>query len=477
METGRDISSINARIDRLPSWGLGLIGYLIFGVSFFFSFYDIGVIGFALPGASQTLHLTSGNISLIVSLNLAGYIIGAFALGTLSDYFGRRFGLRIMLVILALGALLTAFSWSPGSLILFRLIAGIGIGSQIALVSTYVSELSPAARRGRILQYVLVGAGIGFTTVGLLGGLWLAVIPGTGWRILLGLGAVLALLLPLTRAKWLPESPRWLATHGRLSEAEGIVSMMETKLESAGYNLPEPASVPSDLSAERFPTRELMHKPYLSRLVVALSYWFLRYIWVYGFLAFEPTLFKALGISLAKSFSYAALGDIAPILATILPIFVIDRFERKYVVAANDLLGVAGLVLIFVGAPNNSALIILGAFLASWAASGGALAYTYTAEIFPTRARATGMAISDGVGHLGGVVSPYIVLALISSVTALYTFPALAGFAFLGMAAIFFGGIRTSRRGLTELSATPESIGGPDATRTSYRDSTEAKRA
>jgi putative MFS transporter len=232
----------------------------------------------------------------------------------------------------------------------------------------------------------------------------------SGWRILFLIGALGGLTILVMR-RGLPPSPRWLLSQGRTEEAERVVQTAEqTALENIdGDRLPEPEPVPDEAVAERVPVKALLRRPMAGRVALFVGIWFIYYIGNYGWLTLAPTLFTDKGYSLADSTTYLVVSGIGFLIGAYATTRFSDRFERKYSIA---LVALAWAISLFViGYAVSPTIIIVFGFIAS--ATIGLLVpvmYTYTAEHFPTSARATGVALSDGLGHVGGAIAPLIVL-------------------------------------------------------------------
>ncbi len=443
------VALLNARVDRLPIWGISGTGKAVLALAYFFAFYDIIAIGVVLPTVAARFHLTGAALALPVTTNLFGYIVGAYGFGTLADYMGRKRALIGALGVLALGGLLTAFSWNDASLSVFRFITGIGTGAQISLCATLIAELSPASLRGRNLQRNIIWAGVGDAAAPFIGLAFLG-ISVIGWRLVLGFG-VLA-VIPIILAGGLPESPRWFILHHHATEAESVVSMMESHcVTRLGEPLPAPRPLPAEKPGQGFPTRELLRPPYLGRLLVALGYWVLTYVTVYGFLGYEPLLLGRMGLSAPQSLLYTALGDIAFPLGAALPLLLIKRMPRKYILFVSSLIFAAALAVLAIS--HTDIMVFLGAFfVALMILINSGIGYTYTSEIFPTRARASATSLSDGIGHIGGVVAPFIVIAALGAWGARGTFGMMAILMVLCAILIVWAGLRTMGDALTTLS-------------------------
>src|SRR5947209_15643905 len=237
---GKD--SVTARLDRLPVWPYERKLLWIVGAGYFFAFFDIVTISFAAPVIATQFHVSKATVTLSVTSSLIGYIIGAFADSTIADKWGRKLSLGISVAVFSLGTALAAASTNVTELIIFRFIAGLGIGAEIAAVTTYIGELSPARLRGRYTSWATTAAYAGFAVVPFIAR---GLVPNfaSGWRILFGIGALGGLTILVMR-RGLPPSPRWLVAQGRTAEATEVVEAAEDRArESVDGELREPTPV------------------------------------------------------------------------------------------------------------------------------------------------------------------------------------------------------------------------------------------
>ena len=178
-----------ARLDRIPVWPYERKLLWILGAGYFFAFFDIVTIAFALPVIAQQFHVSKTVVAYSVTSSLIGYIIGAYANSTIADKWGRKLGLQISVGLFSVGTLVAAFSPNVTVLIIFRFVAGMGIGAEIAAVTTYIGELSPAPLRGRYTSWATTAAFAGLGAVPLVAR---ALVPtfASGWRVLFIIGAL-----------------------------------------------------------------------------------------------------------------------------------------------------------------------------------------------------------------------------------------------------------------------------------------------
>ncbi len=445
-----DADAILARLDRIPVWTLPRSYLAIIGVGYFFTFFDIADIGYAMPAIATEFAL-SGSEALFVALalGLVGYVAGSIVIGAIADRVGRYRTLIVTLTLTALGSFLDATATGIVSLSLWRFVTGFGVGADLNLVSTYIGELAPAGKRGRISNLTFL---VGILGQALTPFIALALVPNYpwGWRALFVIGGLIATIGVLARFH-LPESPRWLALHGRLAEADAVVRRMEQGAAARGIALPPPQ--PTAVSTERhaFPFRALMRPPYGARLALLAAMWFCWYIGNYGFLGDAATLIAAQGFAVGSSLLFLGVGALGYPLGALLMALVADRIERRMLIFASTVVWLVGMLLI--GLNSNEAVLILGSFVASLALGLYLqVAYTYTAELFPTRARSSGFALSDGIGHTGGALGALALPGLIGA-TSFFT-----GFLGIGLTGLLAGlialaGPRTSGRRLEEVSS------------------------
>src|SRR5438309_1003719 len=183
----RGSASVTARLDRIPVWPYERKLLWVVGAGYFFAFFDIVTISFAAPVIAEQFHVSKATVTLSVTSSLIGYIIGAFADSQIADRWGRRLSLAVSVAVFSLGTVLAALSTNITELIIFRFIAGLGIGAEIACVTTYIGELAPAPLRGRYTSWATTAAYAGFAVVPFIAR---GLVPTlhNGWRILFLIG-------------------------------------------------------------------------------------------------------------------------------------------------------------------------------------------------------------------------------------------------------------------------------------------------
>jgi MFS family permease len=434
-------AKIIARQDRIPIWALSYLFLGILGIGYIFIFFDIFNINVSFIQTALTLHWatspTSSTITslegLVVLLNLIGYVIGALALSPFSDRFGRREMLIVTLLITGIGSLFNAVVTNYWEFAAARFITGIGVGADLAIVNSYINEVAPKNGRAKYTSFLFVLAGIGTVLavwVGLIlttpatafpNGLPFALantgtfLASNGWRVMYAIGGLLALVGVLLRFG-LPESTRWLITHGRPKEADRIVSEMEARaLESMEELPPLPESLPIVQKPEPVPYREIFkNKLYRNRTILLFFVWFFGYMTVYINAAGLSTILAGAGFAFPENGIVVALGIFGFVVAGVMAFFLGDKMERKLWLPISAAITFVGGILIAFGI-SNLGLAAIGALLIFIGMDFFVpITYTWVTESYPTRARATGFAMADGLGHLGGGIGLIIVGALLS---------------------------------------------------------------
>jgi putative MFS transporter len=450
------------RMDRLPGWPLPRFDLFVLGLAYFFVFYDITDIGFGLPAIVKQFHLSSNDVKFVaIAIGLIGYIVGSNLIAAFAHRRGRRLAFLVSLLVSGLGSLGSAFAGGLISLSIWRFLTGMGVGAALNLASTYVGELSPSSQRGRISVRMFM---IGIMGQAVTPFVALALVPNLhiGWRLLFAIGALIGLAGVLF-ARRLPESPRWLIQNGHLKEAETLVGSMEQRFdpkELAAFAAP-PAAASSSGGLEGTAATgddehsgstmgELLQGRYGLAVLALITMWFLWYIGNYGFLGDAATLLSAHGLGIGSSILYLAVGGIGYPVGAGLMILTADKIERRLLIFGATVLWLIGMLLI--GSLANGAVVTVGSFLATVAlGSYLQVAYTYTAENFPTHLRTRGFALADGGGHLGGAVGALLLPTLITGATFFIGFAAI-GITGLLAGLIALGGPKTSGRSLEKVT-------------------------
>lgn len=467
-------ATLIARQDRIPIWSLSYLFIGIIGAGFLFTFFDIFDINvsfiqscIALVAGCSPLNAAQ-YLGLPLLLNLSGYVLGALVLSPLADRLGRRDMLLVTLIITGLGSLYTAFVMDYTNFIMARILTGIGVGADLALVATYISEVAPNNGRAKYTSLIFIMSALGSFL-----GIWLGLLlttpatpfPGglpfavagpafeTGWRWMYGIGALLALVGILLRFQ-LPESPRWLISRGNLEEAEQIVSAMEQRALRRISDLPPIGTEIHVPQGEKSATYiEILSNPmYLRRTIVLFLMWFVAFITVYGIGAGLTTVLASLKYTPPEAGLIAAVGTFGFIAVAVFDYAFGERLERKYwlpIAAVLTILG--GLIIAFSGTGNFAVSAIGSIILFIGFNLFVPMCWAWSAENYPTRARATGFALVDGVGHIGGGVGIIVFAPLIPLMGPVITFLVFGGFLVVAAIVAQFG-TATRQKRLDEVS-------------------------
>jgi putative MFS transporter len=399
-----------ARLDRLPISSFHYRIFWLVGAGMFFDGYDLYVGTAVLPALLQSKFSTLPLNAQFVSFTFLGMTIGALVTGFLGDRYGRRFTYQFNLMIFGLASLAAAFAPDITTLNALRFVMGLGLGAEIVVGYSTLTEFVPPASRGRWLAFMafLVVSGLPVTT--LLGNL---IIPSFGWRPMFVIAGVGALIVWYLR-KALPESPRWLEAHGRALEADEITSKIERRVaRDLGTRVPEmraPAAAPTHRPDK---TMSLWTPPYRRRTIVLITFHLFQTIGYFGFANWLPTLLVSQGVEIGKSLAYSAVVALVPPAAPLVFSLFVDRVERKWMVAAGALLAaVAGLLLSRITQHSNFALFtVIGAGVAIGNSLMSMSYHTYQSELFPTPMRARAVGFVYSFSRLSAIFSGYIIAA------------------------------------------------------------------
>ncbi len=446
-------SPIAARIERLPLGRFHRRFITLVSLGNFFDLYDIFIVAYTGAALQQSGFLSLKQFSFFVASGFLGMFFGTIFFGMGSDRMGRRVSFITLLLIYSAFTLAGAFAPAAGWLIAMRFFAGVGIGAEIVVVDTYVTEIVPSHARGRYVAITQVAGFIGVPMAAILS--WLLVPTHflmAGWRWVMVIGASGALLTWWFRRR-LPESPRWLESQGRVAEAEVILRSLEAECFSAAPSRQnvETAELPARGSpTERGTFAELWRPPYLRRTVMLVLFQTLQTVGFYGFGNWAPTFLLKRGFSLVHSLQYTMLIALVSPVGPILCAWTSDRLERKWTIAVLALL-VAVLGLGFGNANTPAAVVAFGALLTLCNYWFSAAFHAFQAELFPTRIRATGVGFTYSWSRLSAAFSSLLIGAvLLRGVPAVF---AMLAAAMTGVAVIVAVlGPRTNCVTLEELS-------------------------
>jgi putative MFS transporter len=413
-------AEIVARLERLPpSRALWRLVVLI-SLGACFEFYDLMMTAYISPVLAKAGVFHKAGLfgapdqASFVAATFLGLFIGTIAVSQAADRFGRKSIFVASLLWYTAAAVVMAFQHDALGIDLWRLISGIGIGVELVTIDAYIAEVAPRQVRGRAFA---VNQSIQFLAIPVvafaawrLGGATIAGIEGWRWVILLGAAAALGVWFIQAR---LPESPRWLADHGRLAEADAVVARLEAEVAAElGQPLPPPVLLADAPVDGHVRLSVIFGPPYLGRTLMLVALNAFQAVGFYGFTNWAPTFIAAQGVQFASSLKYAFVIAIAYPIGPLIWSGIAERFERKWlVVAASASVGLIGLV--FAATRAAAGLIALGVAL-NFANSLLSLSYhAYQAELYPTRVRATAVGFVYSWSRLSTVVSSYVIAFLL----------------------------------------------------------------
>jgi putative MFS transporter len=474
------MSTVNAgaRLDRLPISSFHYRIFWLIGAGMFFDGYDLYVGTTVLGAALQSGFSTLAKNAQFVSLTFLGMTIGSFVAGFLGDHYGRRFTYQFNLLVFGVASLAAAVAPTMETLNLVRFVIGLGLGAEIVVGYSTLTEFVPPPVRGRwlALRAFIVVSGLPVTV--LLGTLiipsvsawgaaaakessgYLAILlPGLGWRLMFVIAGVGAFVVWYLR-KALPESPRWLESKGRNAEAEALIKAIEREAASAG---PLPAPAPA-APAPAWSLASLAGPTMLPRMVVGCVTLISINTLIFGFVLWLPQFFIQQGLSIARSFAFTLVISLGSIAGCAVGAFTADRLgRRRSIIGASVLTIVFGSIYPFVSEPalllTTGVLLVISIYVQVSILFG-----VYTPELFPTEIRLRANGICNTVGRAATVVSPFIVIALFKSYGVGGVLGLMTALLLIQIAVVYAWGIEPNQRPLEEMEV--ETPGAGAAPRT-----------
>ena len=397
-------------LERLEALPLGRFHYkllLVTGLGWLFDSMDTGLIAFILPVLAKEWGLAPGQMGLIGSIGLIGMALGAVVSGTIADRIGRKKVFTITVLLYSIASAFCALSWNYQSLLVFRFLVGFGLGGELPVAATLVSEYAPSRVRGRYIVLLESFWGLGWIAAACIAYFF---IPLYGWRMAFLIGALPALYVCLIRLH-MPESVRYLLAHGRVGEARQIVVSLERQLHvPVAPFVSEKETVPVVAKAS---FRELWKKPFASRTIMLWLVWFGINFSYYGIFMWLPSLVFQQGFTVVKTFEYVLIMTLAQLPGYYCAAWLVDKIGRKYTLSAFLLF--SGVASYFFGHASTAATLMMwGSVMSFFNLGAWGVLYTYTPEQYPTAIRALGSGWAAGFGRFGGMAAPMMVGALLA---------------------------------------------------------------
>ncbi len=414
-------SDVSARLDALPLNRKHLRVLSGSGIGWALDAMDVGLISFIIAALTAQWGLTKGEGGLIASIGFVGMAIGASLGGLLADRIGRRqvFALTLLVYGVATGA--SALVGGIALLLVLRFFVGLGLGAELPVASTYVSEFAPARIRGRLIVILEAFWAVGWTASAIIG---YFVVPASdnGWRWAFAIGAIPAVYALAVR--WgLPESPRWLAGRGKVAQAERVVTEFEASPAVFGSEPVAQSSVtlspakPSNGQMQRVTgTRNrfaaLWSSEYRVRTISIWLVWLCVNFAYYGAFIWIPSILVDAGFSLVRSFGFTLIITLAQLPGYAVAAWLIEKWGRRLTLSVF-LAGSALSAIAFGTVHVEWAIIAAGMALSFFNLGAWGAVYAVTPELYPTDLRGTGAGWAAGFGRIASIVAPMLVPVLL----------------------------------------------------------------
>ena len=430
----------NERLDRLPftrKHGKMLFGS---GIGWALDAMDVGLISFIMAALAVQWDLNSTTLGLIGSIGFVGMAIGATLGGLIADKIGRRQVFAITLLIYGIATGASALATGVVMLIVLRFVIGLGLGAELPVASTLVSEFAPKRIRGRVVVWLEAFWAVGWIAAACIG-TFVIPLSDDGWRWAFAIGMVPAFYAIIVR--WgLPESVRFLESKGRLGEAERIVRDFEN---SAGVANPTPGPETQaiDISQLRQLDDEtasserpwIWSKGYRKRTAGLWTIWFCINLSYYGAFIWIPSLLVAQGYDLVTSFTFTLIITLAQLPGYAVSAWLIEVWGRRATLAAF-MLGSAGSAAFFGMATGEAMIITAGCLLSFFNLGAWGALYAIGPELYPTNIRGQGTGAAAGFGRIASIIAPFIVPLLIATGGSVAVFSIFAAAFAIGAAAV-----------------------------------------
>lgn len=403
-------AALPTRADRLNGLRYGrehtklLVGS---GIGWALDAMDVGLISYIMTALAKQWQLSNGELSLVGSIGALGMMIGASVGGLLADRVGRRNVFAITLLIYGIATGMSAFATGLGVLIALRFVVGIGLGAELPVASTLVSEFAPKRLRGRMVVLLEAFWAVGWIMAALLG---YFVVPKTfggweGWRWALLVGIVPALYALVVR-HGLPESVRFLESKGRLREAEEAVREFETKSGVTHELSVAEAVEQTPVAIDSADDPRSIFAPELRKRTIALwSVWFFVNLSYYGAFIWIPSLLFRQGFDIVKSFEYTLIITLAQLPGYLAAAYLIEKWGRRPTLASFLLAsGISAACFGFATTP--AAIIVAGCFLSFFNLGAWGALYAIGPEIYPTSMRGRGTGQAAACGRVAALIAP-----------------------------------------------------------------------
>ena len=403
-----DTYQIAARLERLPysSWHRKM--RIVLGTAFLFDAFDSLLIAYVLPVLIPLWHLTPGQTGNLIAIGAVGQLLGSIGFGWLAEKIGRTPVMIMTLLIFTAMSLACVGAWGYQAMLWLRFFQGLGLGGEIPIMVAYINEFAKAKDRARFsLAYQLLFP-TGLVLVALVG-VW--VVPNLGWKWMFIIGAVPALLvLPMRRT--LPESPRWLASQGRLQEADRSLARIESIVSDNGARSlpPIPADVPPVIRSHTR-IRGLFEGIYLKRTLSLWALWCLTYIANNGLVGWLPAIFRTVfQLPVSQALEYGLIMSVAGLAGCAVCPWLADAVGRKPLFALSLSLAAVPLFVLWGGGLRSPVYVLVLTSISFACLSTVSFAMgMYTAENYPNHMRALGCGVGSAWLRIGSIIGASLI--------------------------------------------------------------------
>ncbi|MFZ0529365.1 MAG: MFS transporter [Propionicimonas sp.] len=394
------------RLDRLPFTGQHTKLLVGSGMGWALDAMDVGLIAFVMAALRAEWGLDAATLSWIGSIGFVGMALGATLGGLLADRIGRRQVFAITLLVYGVATGASALATSVAALIVLRFVVGLGLGAELPVASTLVSEFAPKRIRGRMVVALEAFWAVGWLAAAVIGYLLIPNLP-QGWRWALAIGIIPTAYAAVVR--WgLPESVRFLELKGRFAQAEqGVVGFER----SAGVEpVPSPDEVPPVPASEL----SIWSPTYRRRTAALWAVWFLINLSYYGAFIWLPTLLVERGFPLVKSFEFTVIITLAQLPGYALAAWLIEKWGRRSTLV-TFLLGSALAAAAFGFADGDTPIIVAGCALSFFNLGAWGALYAIGPEVYATGVRGTGTGAAAAFGRIASILAPLSVPILLGA--------------------------------------------------------------
>lgn len=427
----------------------------LIAAGYFFDVIDFTIFGSLVPYIISSKFASAPEAGLVGAATVFGMFVGTAGQGQLSDRFGRRFIYQFNLLLFGIFTILGAFAPSVVSLIVCRFIAGLGLGAEQPLAFAYAGEYSPKNIRGRILALVhFIGGAcvwpIGTALVLLFGTTLFAGNPDYAWRgvwLLIGVGALIVWVFRFT----LPESPRYLATHGRSREALDVLGRL-------GISPPPLSSLSTDVASDtKSDPFAVVFKMFPTRVIAGMICFTAFFGVAIGLTTWLPNIMNEKGFTITKSLQYTLAMNFAVPCASLFMMYALDKFGRK-ITSVCAFVGAGVMAIVFANAGTPMELMVAGFVMIFFVQVAGNSMQIFASEVFPTNARASGFGWASGVGRLATAFILPSILLIQQTYSLTTVFVCLALLLLIAAASVTQLGPEAKQKGLDEIAPPTRSL-------------------